>query len=141
MDLPTEAVTQRRKFKRFPLRTPVIFSWPDSQGVGQSGEGTSRDISIGGVFVVSETTPREGATVAVEVMLFAARSAVPKFRVPGKGRVARVERGGRKGQMSGFAVQAEFAFPTWNAEGSRAKRRMVDEIAGSEAWQGRAGSE
>lgn len=73
-----------REFTRVPTAFPTQLSW-----AGGQGSGTTRDVSINGVFVVCATPPA-AATTAVEVAL----DLGGEIRISGRGTVVRVLAGG-----------------------------------------------
>lgn len=51
------------------MSTSVIFSWDGPENKRFQGEGSTRDISVGGVFVLTQTCPPSFAPVHLEVIL------------------------------------------------------------------------
>jgi hypothetical protein len=94
----------RRKTARYELRLPVIFRWP---GQGENfGGGFTRNISLGGIFVVSNRCPPSGNEVAVEVMLPYFPQRTTELRLECTGRVNRLLVAGNV--CNGFAVAGSF---------------------------------
>ncbi len=57
----------RRARKRFDLSAPVTYTWENSQAIPHSGAGVTRDVSEGGVFVLTDSLPPVGTTIQFEV--------------------------------------------------------------------------
>lgn len=73
-----------REFTRVPTAFPTRLSW-----AGGEGDGTTRDVSLNGVFVACANPPA-AATAAVEVVL----DLGGEVRITGRGTVVRVLAGG-----------------------------------------------
>ena len=87
---------------------PVLFRWNDTAGNHMKGEGLSRDISIRGIYVWSDTQPPHDANVMLELLLTGVRANTePPLRVETEARVMRVEDGQGKNFTAGFAVACE----------------------------------
>jgi len=96
-----------RKLTRYRLGVPAFFSWLDQRGLSQQGEGTTRDISAGGVFLFANTLPPVGSAIRFEISLPPLPGAVRSLRIEAEGRVLRIEpAAGGKGR-SGFAAVNE----------------------------------
>jgi len=96
-----------RKLTRYRLGVPAFFSWLDQRGLSQQGEGTTRDISAGGVFLFANTLPPVGSAIRFEISLPPLPGAVRSLRIEAEGRVLRIEpAAGGKGR-SGFAAVSE----------------------------------
>lgn len=107
------AAMELRKGKRFNLAAPAFFCWERSDGTLQDNQGTTRDISSRGVFVICSSSPPLGAHVELEVYL-PARNGMPRaVQLHGEGEVLRVDRDGDRAK--GFA--AEVIFQTENSNG------------------------
>src|SRR4030088_82980 len=59
----------RRGPPRFRLQATVICRWKDEEGSQHEIDGLARDISSGGVYVVSSVPPPAGIQLGVEVLL------------------------------------------------------------------------
>ena len=100
---------QPRKYRRYPIEVPVIFSWKDAQGIREKHVGLTREASIKGAFVLAMTPPPLGANINFKA-----------FRLPvgqtlatqmfGKGQVVRVKpaRGSLPGSFAVAAGRVEF---------------------------------
>jgi hypothetical protein len=69
-------VQEKRSHARVPLQVEVACEMPDGSRI----EGTSRDISLGGLFIECEAQPRFSTQLSVVLMLPGAREA---SRLPG----------------------------------------------------------
>lgn len=76
---------EQRKFGRYRLDLPVSFMWRDAQGECEQGAGFTYDISMAGMFVVSDRCPPADAQVWCEVMLPRSygRDTIRRLRVAG----------------------------------------------------------
>src|ERR1700688_1423790 len=94
---------ERRRHQRHDLGAPVKFDWELSDGTRRQGSGVTRDLSAGGLFVMTDDLPPVGTTVQFEVDLDTSRldSAV---NVRAKGQVNRIEMTDLKGRVGGFAI-------------------------------------
>jgi len=82
-------VSEKRRHPRKEVRVPVTFELADGRRI----EAMSRDMSIGGMFVETDTVAPFSSTVPVELML-------PKAKQP-----IRVKATGRWTQSDGMGVQ------------------------------------
>ena len=107
-----DALVHPRKYHRYRLEVPVIFSWKDAQGIRQEQEGLTRDLSIRGVFVVATTPPPLDANIKLKGFLPAGGKVLP-VRMFGEGQVVRVE--AVPGSLPlGFAVaRGRIVFRKW----------------------------
>jgi hypothetical protein len=98
-----ETVTERRNCKRFRLRLAVVFSWRDEDGILQSSDGHSCNISSRGIYVQTKCAPRPGNSVEMNVFLPQPAIDIRAVEIHAKGQVTRVDQGTR-GQVRGFAA-------------------------------------
>ena len=96
---------QPRKYQRYGLGIPVIFSWKDGRRALQQDIGLTRDLSVQGAFIFATTLPPSGAILRFKAIL-PPDSATSPVRLHGRGEVVRVERGHDQ-TPAGFAVAAE----------------------------------
>lgn len=69
----------RRQYQRVGLETPAKFAWRvPSASLDQQGQGMTRDISIGDVFVCTHDLPPIGSCVRLLVFF---RSVLPRSRL------------------------------------------------------------
>ncbi len=90
-----------RRATRYQVRAPVIFHWLDKEGVQRQAAGFTRDISTGGIFVLSAESPPIGTGVSLEVALPPLEDASRSWQLKASGKVVRVE-------PNGFAGTADF---------------------------------
>ena len=82
---------QVRRQIRYPLRAPVTFTWIGRDGEAHEGKGNSRDISEGGAYVVTRTSPPMGAGLLLEIR-FPYLPELDRFhRIEMDGQVVRVD--------------------------------------------------
>jgi hypothetical protein len=92
----------RREAPRFDLSVPVNFMWT-IPGVGaRSGTGTTRNASLEGLFVVTDTRPVAGSFIRLRVMLRSSFGSDLVLRA--RGTVVRVESAGNSTPLAGFAA-------------------------------------
>ena len=80
-----------RRFARFKLEVPVLFSWRDENGSRRRARGYTRDLSPGGMYLVSPRCPPLGATVGLDAFLPPLSELAPPWRMHYHGRVVRSE--------------------------------------------------
>jgi len=108
---------QPRKHNRYRLDAPVRFIWKDEREIQDEGMGLTRDIGVGGVFVITQACPPLEVSVHVEVFLPRLHSKARQLLLQGDGQVIRVEPGGPSGTGGGFAA-AFTAFLVRDREGA-----------------------
>jgi len=96
---------ERRKNARFHLRLPVTF-WYASSGETAAG-GFTRDISLGGIFVLSDECPEPGHPITVQVTFPPLQPRNGQLHLMCAGHVSRVWTGAQ--QRRGFAVSGWFS--------------------------------
>ena len=94
-----------RKFVRYSRVFSVLLTWTGRTGREILGEGLTRDISAGGMFVLVGKSIPHGVPVHYEVRLPALHRTGCGVRIAGIGQVARVEKTMESGQWWGVAVQ------------------------------------
>jgi len=94
---------ERRKAIRYGLRMPVVFRWKGSGRVRLQGEGFTRDISAGGVFIVTSACLPPNAVVDMEI-LFPAANMPSNIHIKREMKVLRVENGTDGTRHSGFSA-------------------------------------
>jgi PilZ domain len=115
-----------RRAKRYPMTAAVTFCWYPGDGVLHEGRGASLDISSGGVFVVSDSVPRVGAQLEIDIYLRPTEQELEFVRLRGEGRVVRTQ---RKGSQMGFAAEVLFRAEGTDSpltEFERAKLRLQE---------------
>jgi hypothetical protein len=98
-----ESTTERRGSRRFRLRLAVVFSWRDAQGMVQSSEGSSCNISSRGVYVRTKMAPPVGTSVEMNVFLPQPAYDIHAAEIHAKGHVIRIDQGSLA-QVCGFAT-------------------------------------
>jgi hypothetical protein len=102
-----EGTSKVRRQIRYPLRAPVTFIWVGRDGVQYEGKGNSRDISEGGVYVVTKSSPPMGALVMLAIR-FPYLPELDRFhRIEMNGHVVRVDLLLDSRAGWGFAVAAD----------------------------------
>jgi len=96
---------ERRRFIRYEMNVPVIFSWQGARGERVDGEGIARDIGMTGAYIFSSTCPPVGAVLQVEFLL-PKPSGKGETRIEGELRVLRVENNAFANGGSGFAGES-----------------------------------
>ena len=94
-----------RASMRFPLEAPVAFWWMDENGNRQAGEGSSRDISERGAFVLAVACPPVGSNVELRIPL---EGLPDTTEIDLAGCVVRVEQVNDGKGSNGFAVSRYF---------------------------------
>jgi len=89
----SKSIGERRGSKRFRLRLAVVFSWRDTQGIVQSGEGSSSNISSRGIYVRTKMAPPVGTVVEMAVFLPQPAYDIRAAEIHAKGRVTRIDQG------------------------------------------------
>ena len=123
------ATGERRKYNRYRLALPVIFSWKDARGILQKGVGLTHVISIRGAFIFATRPPRLNAKIKVKVYL-PERSAARPQRIYGHGQVVRVEPAHGR-HRAGFAVAVK---PFVLRRGPAYQCSEMTAVADSENW-------
>jgi hypothetical protein len=99
----TKSLEERRGSKRFRLRLAVVFSWRDAQGIVQSSEGLSCNISSRGIYVRTKSAPPAGSAVEMNVFLPQPAYDIRAAEIHAKGHVTRIDQETIP-QMCGFAA-------------------------------------
>lgn len=94
----------RRRSRRFDMRAPAIWRSKDAQASHETG-GFTRDVSSGGVFILSSVPPAEGTPIDLEVLLPPLETSSQELKLQCEGVVVRVE---REAAPTGFAVRCNF---------------------------------
>ena len=93
----------RRRHERFDLEALVKSFWQDRAGTRYRGQGLARDISAGGLFVLTHDLPPLEVDVRLEVF-FRSFLAGSRLALRINSRVVRVEKDPRVKERDGFAV-------------------------------------
>lgn len=103
-DWVTKTDQSTRKFSRFCLGAPVFFQWCDAQGVTQQGTGFTRDISAGGIYLVTRAPIHRGVSIQFEAQLPSPLLGTQLLRMQGEGRVTRVDPEAMGDEWNGVAA-------------------------------------
>jgi hypothetical protein len=95
----------RRLHKRFDVSAPVTYTWSEQGGKGQTGQGTSRDVSETGLYVVTDSCPPVGSVVNLEVSFTFRDDSRVQLRASGI--AVRVEAIGNSERTHGFAASTK----------------------------------
>jgi hypothetical protein len=102
-----------RRRARFNISAPVVFRWKDRGGSYEKGDGVTRDIGIGGMFIVTNGPfPPENTSIRCEASLPAAGASLPGWQLRVSGRVQRATMFGQNTEAVGFAVRTRRLFLT-----------------------------
>ena len=104
---------EMRRELRYHLDVPALFSWQSESHKHFQGEGTTRDLSALGAFIMTSTCPPPRTQVQVEVVLPSLTGRKSGVRIRGEARVIRVEHPAGGHGESGFAVARE-DMDQWN---------------------------
>ena len=98
-------VPSLRKDYRYTIAAKVFFNWQTEDGRWLEGEGTTKDMSGNGLFVLTDTVPEAGASIRVTVVMPALKVLQP-IAFHGYGKVVRIE--SEAGWLFGFAAAVTF---------------------------------
>jgi hypothetical protein len=102
----TQSSERRMRSRRFPLSVPVEFSWLGPDRSWKAGHGTTRDVSIHGIFIFTYAVPIPGSTIEVSVQLPSLMTSGAQMKLVGSGTVLRVDP--PDSQATGFAAEVRF---------------------------------
>jgi hypothetical protein len=106
-----DSFIEMRRNRRYSLRSPVRFVYASHTGSLQNGEGSTRDISGFGIYVLSSSLPSVGALIQLEVLLPNLEDIAPGLRLCGEGKVLRCDIRDDKATWTpagGFAASVQF---------------------------------
>ena len=112
---------EQRKEKRYRLSAPASFSWKDSEGIPQKGEGITRDISAKGIVVLSKSAPQPGEHVELDVYFPSPNGWPRTVQLHGEGEVTR----NLDSSSSETCFAAEIIFETDNDTDNSASEILV----------------
>jgi hypothetical protein len=108
----TDNRKQRRKYNRYRLEVPVVFSWKDRQANRHEQVGLTRDLSARGAFVFAATSPPLDAHIILNGFLTPGGQVLPA-QMLGEGNVVRVEPAPGNA-LAGFALAGgRIVFRQW----------------------------
>jgi hypothetical protein len=96
----------RRRHLRYPLAAQVKYQWSARNLLMGEGEGSSRDISEAGTFVLTNALPPVGASIDVAIQLPAWQMGAAALRMEMTGEVVRVDVPPGQERKWGFAISA-----------------------------------
>ena len=96
-------LSERRKQTRFNLRLPVRFGYQDQAEVAHKGDGFTRDISLQGVYVYSESLPPADSEIDLDIYFTSLLEADKNVRWMAKAKVIRLEPSAIDERTGGFA--------------------------------------
>ena len=99
-------IVEARRTNRYDLKAPAHFWWLELNGLTESSDGITKDISSSGVFVLTTMLPPVGARVELDVLLPAIGEDSTSARLHGEGFVVRLQHG-LAGPV-GFAASVQF---------------------------------
>jgi hypothetical protein len=85
------------------MRTQIIFRWKNSQGEQSTGKGSTRDVSVIGVYALAPSCPPVNTPLSVEIDLRHPND-VSSTMIKASMKVVRVEHGFAGEEQSGFAA-------------------------------------
>jgi len=96
---PEQQQEERRLRKRYEVSTLAEYRWQDSSGTWFSDTGTTLNISVGGVYVLTVSSPPSGAPIEMKVAVLGPGRATGRGYLFGRGVVTRVN------SEAGFAAR------------------------------------
>ena len=96
-------LSERRKQTRFNLRLPVRFGYQDQEEIAHKGDGFTRDISLQGVYVYSESLPPADSEIDIDIYFTSLLEADKNVRWMAKAKVIRLEPSATDERTGGFA--------------------------------------
>jgi hypothetical protein len=97
---------EARASVRYRFGTPAVFCWEGFAGSRLKGEGVTRDISVGGAYILTSTLPPCKAVIQLEIF-FNSPATGRQVKIATEGRVLRVEHPAENTARGGFAVVGE----------------------------------
>lgn len=97
---------RRQRSRRFVIRALANFSWQGPDGVWHTGKGTTRDISLHGVFIQTDSGPVPRAAIELNVSIPSLVTSGVTVKLNGAGTVLRIDPPDSKPQ--GFAAAVTF---------------------------------
>jgi hypothetical protein len=95
---------EMRKEIRYRLDSQALFSWASVDLKRLRGEGTTRDLSVFGAFILSPTCPPVQTAIQMEIALPSLSGMKAGIRIRGIARVVRVEHSSGGVGENGFAL-------------------------------------
>ncbi|HVO59400.1 MAG TPA: PilZ domain-containing protein [Terriglobales bacterium] len=114
----TGHAVENRRFRRYRLNASVKFCWDPVNGGGGEGEGLTRDMSVSGAYIVTNSRIPLGTLLSMIVTLPAIQPAARSPQLSIKARIVRAD-------ACGFAVTGDMGFrleyPERQRQGSAAQ--------------------
>jgi hypothetical protein len=104
VDVKNSIVRELRAVERFEVSLPVHLSWRVVGRTDQQVQGSTKNISTRGMFVLAPLGPRPGQLLEFEIDM-AVDEASPLVLVQGEGEVVRVDPSTKASPLTGFAVR------------------------------------
>ena len=104
METDASIHSEMRKEIRYRLDTLAVFTWEGANRRRFKCEGTTRDISVQGAYILAATSPPADCVVRLDLMLPPLAGPKTAMRISGEARVIRVEHRSGNGGANGFAV-------------------------------------
>lgn len=122
-----QVFVELRKFGRYRLDLPVTYMWRDAQGECDRAAGFTHDVSVGGMFVVTDQCPPPEAQVWCEVILPRSydRDSIRRLRAAGP--VLRRSASGADENPSGFVIYGSPFLLTDEADKEEWVRLIADQ--------------
>lgn len=103
---PTGQNERRQRSRRFNISAAARFSWRGPDGALHTAKGTTRDVSLHGVFIHTDFVPIPGTAIEIHVTIPSLVSNGLAVRLTGTGTVLRVEP--LDSRPTGFAAAVTF---------------------------------
>ena len=117
---------ERRQHTRYDLSASVAFFWKNQGGSRHDGEGFTRDLSEGGMFVFTDNPPPVGTIVRIDVF-FPPFKTGAALQVKAKCEVLRLESSAAGETRGGFAAISKSFVLRNNPTGGLGMRGNPDE--------------
>ena len=98
---------EARASVRYRFGTLAVFSWEGQAGNRLKGEGITRDISVGGAYILTSTFPPPDVVIQLEIFLTSPGTTGHSVGIAAEGRVLRIEHATEGRARGGFAVASK----------------------------------
>ncbi len=129
MERDADLRAEMRKEIRYRLGTLAVFTWEGANRRRFKGEGTTRDISVQGAYILTATSPPADCVVRLDLMLPPLAGPKTAMRITGEARVIRVEHRSGNDALDGFAVVTD-DLNQWSLMAAQSESEMA--LAGVE---------
>jgi len=96
-------LSERRKQTRFNLRLPVRFEYQDKEEIAHKEDGFTRNISLQGVYVYSESLPPADSEIDIDIYFTSLLEADKNVRWLARAKIIRLEPSAIDERTGGFA--------------------------------------